>query len=244
MDWLCFTVITKGLKKTLSENFSRLIIWFVSKRCRISLSTLSVRCNGTLRPLCWYGVMSCFKVDLAIWFLDLPKREHWWGNLFMILICIALSDWILFIFIPLFWESVNPSFPRMSRPSRLTVFEFTTRIPLLAASHFPDLSFSWIAPAIGISMLLKHLFFVWHSFGSFYLADMHCWSILFASSLPLKRLGLPVSASQSISIPSDVVFNQTSSVRVGGYLLGWTLLNVFGLIKLTVNSILAVEHFL
>ena len=174
MDWSCFTVITTGLIKTLSEHFSSLIIWFVSKRCRISLSILSVRCNGTLRPLCWYGLMSCFKVDWAICFSDLPKREHSWGNLFMILICIALSDWILIKFISLFWERVNPSFPRMSHPSRLTVFEFTTRISLLAASHCPDLSFSWIAPAIGISMLLKHLYFVWHSFGSFYLADLHC----------------------------------------------------------------------
>ena len=156
----------------------------------------------------------------------------------MILICIALSDSILFIFIPLFWESVNPSFPRMSRPSRLTVFEFTTRISLLAASHCPELSFSWIAPAIGISMLLKHLYLVWHSFGSFHLAVLHCWSILFASSLPMKLLGLPVSASQSISVPSEVVFNQISSVSVGENLLGWALLNVFCLIKLTVFKLL------
>ena len=51
MDWSCFAVITTGLIN-LSEHFSRLIIWFVPKRCRFSLSTLSVRCNGTLRPLC------------------------------------------------------------------------------------------------------------------------------------------------------------------------------------------------
>ena len=65
IDWSCFTVITMGLIKTLLEDFSSFVIWFVSSKCRISLSTLCVRCNGTLRPLCWYGVMSCFSVDLA-----------------------------------------------------------------------------------------------------------------------------------------------------------------------------------
>ena len=50
--WSCFTVMTTGLIKTLSEHFSSLIICFVSNRCRISLSTLSVSCNGTLRLLC------------------------------------------------------------------------------------------------------------------------------------------------------------------------------------------------
>ena len=152
----------------------------------------------------------------------------------MILICFALSDWIVFIIVPLFWESVNPSFPRISRPGRLTAFEFTTRISLLTASRCPDLSFSCMAPAIGISMLLKHLYLVWHLVGSFHLADLHCWSILLASSFPMKLLGQPVSASQSMSMPSEVVFTQILSVRMGEYLLGWALLNIFGLINLTV----------
>ena len=155
------------------------------------------------------------------------------GNLLMILICIALSGWILFIFIPLFWESVNPSFPSTSRPSRLTVLEFTTRISLLYVSQYQDLSFNCLALVIGISMLLKHLYLTGHSLGSFHLADLHCCNILFASSLPIKLLGLPVSASQSISVLSEVVV-QISSDRLGEYLLGCSLLNVLGLMKFTV----------
>ena len=178
--------------------------------------------------------MSCFGADLATWFLDLPKREHRWGNLFMILICIALSEWMLFIYVPLLWESVNPSFPRMSRPSRFTLFASTTSISLLAASRCPELSCSWIVPAIGISMSLKHLYLVWHPVGAFHLAHLHCWRILFASALQIKLLGLPVSASQSISVLSEVVFIQISSEMLGESLCGWALWNVFRLIRLTV----------
>ena len=159
---------------------------------------------------------------------------HRWGNLLLILICIALSGWILFICIPLFWESVNPSFPSTSRPSRLTMLEFTTRISLLHVSHCPDLSFNCMAPVIGISMLLKHLYLTGHSFGLFHLADLHCCYTLSASSLPMKLLGLPVSASQSISVLSEVVLIQISSDRLGEYLLGCSLLNVLGLMEFTV----------
>ena len=49
MDWSYFTAMTTWLMKTLSEHFSSLIICFASNKCRISLYTLSVRCNGTLR---------------------------------------------------------------------------------------------------------------------------------------------------------------------------------------------------
>ena len=236
IDWSSFTVMITGLIKTLSEHFSSLIILFVSKRCRISLSTFSVRCNGTLRPLCWYGLMSSlqYDVDFAIWFLDLPKRVHRWGNPLMILICIALSGWILFICIPLFWESVNPSCPSTPRPSRLTVLEFTTRISLLHVYQCPDLSFTCMAPVIGISRLLKDLYLTGHSFRSFHLADLHCCNILSASSLPMKLLGLPVSASQSISVLSEVVLIQISSDRLGEYLFGCSMLNVVGLMKFTV----------
>ena len=62
----------------------------------------------------------------------------------MILICNVLSEWILFICVPLFWESVNPSFPRMSRPIRFTVFASTTSISLLVATRCPELRFIWI----------------------------------------------------------------------------------------------------
>ena len=92
MDLSCFTVMTTGLLKTLSEHLSSLIICFVSYRWRISLSTLSVNCRATLRPLCWYGCISCFSVDFAIWFFDLPNWVHKWGYFFIVLSCTGLSS--------------------------------------------------------------------------------------------------------------------------------------------------------
>ena len=57
-------------------------------------------------------------------------------------------------------------------------------------------------------------------FVSFHLEDLHCCSFFSASCLPIKLLGLPVSASQSISVLSEVVRIQISSDRLGEYLLG------------------------
>ena len=164
--------------------------------------------------------MSCFSVGLAMWFLDFPKREHRWGNLLLILICNALSKLILLMCVPLFWDSVNQSFPKMSFPNRFTVFASTTFISLLVASRSPERRFAWIIPLIGISMLLKHLYCVWHPVGSFHLADLQCWRILFASVLQTKLLGLPVSASQSISVVSEEVLIQISSEMLGDNLCG------------------------
>ena len=125
-------------------------------------------------------------------------------------------------------------FPSTSCPSSLTVLELTTRISLLHVSQCPDLIFNCTAPVFRISMLLKHLYLTGHSFGSFHLADQHCCDILSASSLPMKLLGLPVSASQTISVLSEVVLIQISSDRLGEYLLGCSLLNVLNLMKFTV----------
>ena len=73
---------------------------------------------------------------------------------------------------------------------------------------------------MGISMLLKHLYFVEQSLGFFHLEDLEFCSILSASPLLTKFLGLPVSASRSISVLSDVVRIHISSDSFGECLAG------------------------
>ena len=220
--------------KTWSEHFSSFIIWFVLSKCCISLSTFSVRWSGTLRPLCWYGEMSCFSVDLAMWFLDFPKGEHRCGNLFMIFISSLLSKLMLLMCVPLFCESMNPSFPRISRPIRFTVFALTTRFSLFVASRSQDRRFICIIPVIGISMLLKHLYWVWPFVGSFHLADLHFCIILSASVLQMKLRGLPVSASQFVSNVSVDVLIQISSEIFGDSFCGCAWTKFFGCMRFTV----------
>ena len=111
-----------------------------------------------------------------------------------------VSDWFLFICVPMLWERVNPSFPSTSYSSSLTVLDVTTRISFSVASQCPNFRFIWIALVMGISRLLKHLYFVEQSLGSFHFEDLQFWSILSASSSFTKLLGLPALASQSISL--------------------------------------------
>ena len=111
----------------------------------------------------------------------------------------------------------------MFLPNRFTVFASTTSISLFVASRCPERRFIWIIPVIGISMLLKHRYCVWHPVGCFHLADLQCWSIISASVLQTKILGLPVSASQSISVVSEEVLIQISPVILGDNLCGWAL---------------------
>ena len=138
------------------------------------------------------------------------------------------------ICIPLCCERVNPSFQRTSRPSRLTVLVLTTRISLSVASQFPDFRFSLIAPLMGISRLLKHLYFGEHLLRFIHLETLQLRSILSASSLMTKLLGLLISALQSISILLEVVRIYISSDNLGQYLAGFSFLNEFGMMKLTV----------
>ena len=178
--------------------------------------------------------MSCFSVDLAMWFLDFPKREHRCGNLFMIFISSLLSKLILLLCVHLFCEIENPSFPRISRPMRFTVFALTTKISLFVASRSPDRRFICIITVIGISMLLKHLYCVWPFVGSFHMADLHCFIILSASVLQMKLRGLPVSASQSVSNVSVDVLIQISSEIFGDSLCGCAWTKFFGCMRFTV----------
>ena len=178
--------------------------------------------------------MSCFSVDLAIWFLDFPKREQRCGNFFMIFISSLSSDLMLLMFVPLFCERVNPNFPNISRPIRFTVFALTTRISLFFASRSPDRRFICIIPVIGISMLLKHLYWVWLLVGFFHLADLHICIILSASVLQMKLRGLPVSASQFVSNVSVDVLIQISSEMFGDSFCGCALTKFFGCTRFTV----------
>ena len=62
----CFTVNTTVLTNTLSELFFNSIIWFVSRRYFVSLSTLFVNYSGTWRLISWMRLISGFIVDLDI----------------------------------------------------------------------------------------------------------------------------------------------------------------------------------
>ena len=77
MDLSCFTVMTAGLMKTLSDHLSNLMICLVSRKC-LSLSTLSAKCRVTLRPLCCEGCVFGLIVNLAMWFLELSSLVHRW----------------------------------------------------------------------------------------------------------------------------------------------------------------------
>ena len=137
------------------------------------------------------------------------------GNFFIIRSCMGVLGWISFISVPLLWDSVNPSFPSKFCPSRLTVLELTTRISFSVSSQCPDFRYIWVAPDMDISRLLKHLCFVEQSLGSSHLEDLQNCSILSASSLLTKLLGLPVSASESISVcPMWYVFKFCSIIWV------------------------------
>ena len=127
----------------------------------------------------------------------------------------------------LHWVRLKPRFPTTSHPSRLTVLELITRISFSVVSQCPDCSFIWIAPVTGISKFLKHLYFVEQSLGSFQLEDLQFCSTLLASPLLTMLLGLPVSASQSISVWYDVVRIQISSDKLEECLVGDSFLNVF-----------------
>ena len=152
----------------------------------------------------------------------------------MIFICIVLSKLILLMCVPLFCESVNPSFPRISRPMRFTVLALTTKISLFVASRSPERRFICVIPVIGISKLLKHLYCVWHFVGSFHLADLHCCINLSASVLQMKLRGLPVSASQSVSTVSVDVLIQISSEMFGDNLCGCALTKFSGFMRFMV----------
>ena len=87
---------------------------------------------------------------------------------------------------------------------------------------------------MGISKFLKHLYFGEHLLGFIHLESLQLRSILSASSLMTKLLGLLLSAIQSISILLEVVRIYISSDSLGEYLAGFSFLNEFGMMKLTV----------
>ena len=141
MELSLLTVMTTGLIKNSSEHFSNLIICLSSINFFSSFSTLSIRCIGTLLPLCCVGLKYCLNVDLAIWFFDFPKRLHRWGKflkiLFVIFGCSVLMKFV--IFSPFFvCDSCISSFWSISLPSRFTVLCGTTSISQFGAAVFPD----------------------------------------------------------------------------------------------------------
>ena len=93
-------LITTGLMKFSSEQFSNFIICFSSNSLLSSFSTLFMRCNGTLRPLCCVGLKYCLNLDFAMWCFERPNRLHRWGNfeyfackfLAVMIVCSLLSQ--------------------------------------------------------------------------------------------------------------------------------------------------------
>ena len=174
--------------------------------------------------------MFCFSVDVAIQFFELPSRVQSQGNFFIIRSWIGESAWILFICTPLCCES----FPRTPLPSSLTVCVLTNKTFLSDASQFPNFRFSLIKQMMGISKLLKLLYFGELLLGFIHLESLQLRDTLSASSSLRKLLGLPVSAIQSFSMLLDVVRIHILSDSLWENLAGFLFSNVFGLTKLTV----------
>ena len=146
MDLSCFTVITTGLIKYSSEHLSNLFICLSSISLFNSFSILSIKCSGTLFPLCCVGWNVLWNVDFAMWFFDFPILAHRWGYFwsihFAMLFC---GEFMLCIFSPdVLKVNSIPSFWRMSLPCRFTVFCGTTRIWQLRTVVLPDVRSSWI----------------------------------------------------------------------------------------------------
>ena len=166
---------------------------FLYRLCQLFVMGLVDLCVGMVVYLVLLWILQCGFFYLTNW-------VHRWGNLFIMRNCMEVSDWTLRLCVPLLWARMNPSFPIRSRPKSLTVLELTTRISFSVASQCSHCRFIWIAHVMGISKLLKHLYFVKESLGCLHLEVLQLWSILSASSLLTKLLGLPLSASQSISV--------------------------------------------
>ena len=145
-DLSFFTVITTVLMNSSSKNFSNFLICLSSVSFWSLFSTFSRRCNGTLRPLCWYGVYSVLKIDFAMWFLERLNRVHRSWNTRL-------------TFLPVFFVELRviPSFASKSLPTTFFVFLFTIRTLQFFAVHDPDFMSIISTPLRSMLLLMKHL---------------------------------------------------------------------------------------
>ena len=185
------------------------IIWFVSNRCLISLSTLSFRWSGTRLPLCWVGLMLSLISDLAMWFFDFPIRGHRWGNCSNIFFLNESSVLMWFICLPFVCVSENPSLDSTSLPSRFTVWVCTMRILLCLDVQSPDVRSSWSIPVIGMDTLLKNLYFSGSSLYGSLFALLHFCRMAVAVASLMKLFGLPVSAIHPMSMLFDLFLSRS-----------------------------------
>ena len=218
---------------TSSEHLSSLIIWFVSNRCLIFLSNLSVRWSGKRLPLCWVVTMLSLISDLAMWFFDFPIRVHSLENFSNIFFLNESSVLMWFICLPFFCVSKNPSLDSTSLPSRFTFWVCTMRILLSLEVQSPDVRSSWSIPVIGMDTLLKHLYFSGCWLNGSLIALLHFWSMVFAVTSFMKLFGLPVSAVHSMSMLFDLVFIQISLLRDASIPEGFLFITAIGFTWLT-----------
>ena len=122
--------------------------------------------------------------DTAIWFLDWPRRVHKCGYFLLFFLLQFFTDSILvipFIFVPCFacsdcWRLIL-SLGRRFLPMRFVVFCSTVRIGRFAVVQLLEVMSKWLTSLIFISLLLKHLYFLFFSelfYNILGLADMIC----------------------------------------------------------------------
>ena len=101
----------------------------------------------------------------------------------------GVSQWIWCTCLPWLWDRVKSSLPRTFLPKRLTVLVSTFKISS-SASQSPDLRSRRLAPIMGISTLLRHLYLSKVLLGVIHVEILHIWKIFSASSFLMKLLGL------------------------------------------------------
>ena len=127
MDFSFLQVMTIGLIKRYSSQFSSFLISPSSFNLLSSVLTESSKCRGTRLPFSWIGFRGSWKWVIFFWFLIFPIRRNKFLNVFdMFRIPLSLSVWEM-EFIDLhcllvwkcgkyFCEPSIPTFGRLSFP--------------------------------------------------------------------------------------------------------------------------------